>query len=83
MRKTNKNVWMRALFALAVGISGLSSAQTNTAILTARVLDSSGSIVAQANLMLTQSETAYSRKATSDEAGNFSVHGFRPEAMRS
>jgi Carboxypeptidase regulatory-like domain len=70
MRKTNKNVWMRAVFALAVGISGL-SAQTNTAILTGRVLDSSGSTVAQANLMLTQSETAYSRKATTDEAGNF------------
>jgi outer membrane receptor protein involved in Fe transport len=70
MRKTNKNVWMRAVFALAVGISGL-SAQTNTASLTGRVLDSSGSTLAQAKLMLTQSETAYSRKATTDEAGNF------------
>jgi len=70
MKKTVKMILTRCVPALALGTL-LLQGQTNTGILTGRVLDSSGATISQANLTLIQTETAYSRKGITDEAGSF------------
>src|ERR1700737_3273113 len=73
----NLNVTYRLLsLLLIVVVAGLSwpdalSAQTNTAVLTGRVLDSSGAPIQGAALTLVRKQTGQVRDAKSDYAGEF------------
>src|SRR5215475_8525095 len=72
--------WSKLLSCLfcAVFLCGLAMAQTITGTISGTVVDASGKVIAGANVMLTNEQTAITRVATTNDEGDFTITSLQP-----
>src|SRR5215510_6444278 len=72
--------WSKLLSCLfcAVFLCGLAMAQTITGTISGTVVDASGKVIAGANVMLTNEQTAIARVATTNDEGDFTITSLQP-----
>jgi hypothetical protein len=77
---TIKLQWTKLLSCLfcAVFLCGLAMAQTITGTISGTVVDASGKVIAGANVMLTNEQTAITRVATTNGEGDFTITSLQP-----
>src|SRR5258708_31027463 len=71
------------VFALQVGIvamalAGWTHAQTTSGLITGAIIDSTGAVIPDAQVVLTNQATAVQRKAVTDSGGHYSVPELQP-----
>src|SRR5688572_16182805 len=70
------------IFVLLVGLPAVSLAQSSTASINGTVKDASGSIIPNAEVLLTNTQTNVERKATTNDVGYYAFLNITPGEFR-